>query len=367
MKKVALILPTYNERENVGTLISAIEGVFQKLSAYELWILVVDDHSPDKTAELVKSMAKNFKNIRLLSKKKEGLGAAYIYGLNYALTNFSPDYLIQMDADWSHNPLLLPEFLAKIETGADFVVGSRYMKGGSIPGNWGIHRKIFSIVGNNYVRFGLGLLTPHDWSSGFRAMKSNVFLRVANGLEKYTGYTFQIAFLHKVIKAGFKVDEVPLQFIDRVHGKSKFAPTDYIKNVIVYVVNNSTFIKYLIIGVSGFSVQTLLSKVLITVGIFPGVSVTIGSLFAIVTNFIGNNYWTFSHKKISGAARIFKKFTHFLGTSIGAVVIQGLVVSFGVIIFGHDAWFLLMIFAIAFLVIPYNYFIYNKFIWKTKH
>lgn len=365
MKKIVLILPTYNERDNIETLISAIEGVFKKLEGYKLDILVVDDYSPDGTAEIVKKLSQRHNNIHLISKVKEGLGAAYVYGMKYAIQHMNPDIFIQMDADWSHNPLLLPEFLKKMEQGADFVVGSRYIAGGSIPGNWGLYRKIFSVTGNAIVRLGLGMLSPHDWTSGFRLMRVPVFNKISPGLEKYSGYTFQIASLHRLKVARFKVAEVPLQFIDRVHGRSKIAPSDYIKNVLIYVLNHSTFLKYLVIGVVGFTLQTLISKLLVVVGLFPGLAVVVGSLFAIVSNFLGNNLWTFSHKKITGIRELFRKFTHFLATSIGAVVIQGIVVSVGVIIFGPAAWFWLMIFAIAFLVIPYNYFIYNRFIWKS--
>lgn len=366
MKKVVLILPTYNEKENVESLISAIVEVFSKLDKYTLHILVVDDFSPDGTAALVHKLTKKFKNISLISKKKEGLGAAYVYGMQHALRSLQPDLFVQMDADWSHNPLLLTEFFQKIEQGADFVIGSRYIKGGSIPGNWGLHRKIFSIIGNSIVRFGLGMLSPHDWTSGFRLMKVEVFEAIADGLERYSGYTFQVAFLHRVKAAGFKVAEVPLKFIDRVHGKSKIAPFDYIKNVILYVLIHSTFIKYVLIGGIGFMIQTAIATSLVSLAFFPGLAVTIGSFIAIVFNYLGNNTWTFSHKKITGHKQMASKFLQFIATSIGAVIIQGVVVGGGVLFLGNAAWFWLMVFALAFLVIPYNYFIYNKFIWKAR-
>lgn len=365
MKKVVLILPTYNERENVGTLISAIVDVFHKLTDYSLHILVVDDYSPDGTAELVQKLSRKNKNITVVSKNKEGLGAAYVFGMDYALSKLAPDLLVQMDADWSHNPLLLPEFVKEIEKGADFVIGSRYIAGGSIPGNWGLHRKIYSIVGNSVVRFGLGKLSPLDWTSGYRMMKTPVYRKVAEGLGAYSGYTFQVAFLHRVKRAGFKIVEVPLQFIDRVHGKSKIAPSEYIYNLLLYILNNSTMLKYLVVGTIGFSVQTVVAKLLVELKLFAGAAVGVGSFMAIVTNFLGNNLWTFSHKRIYGVGNILKKFVHFFVTSIGALIIQVVVVSAGVLIFGGDAWFLLMVFAIVFLVIPYNVFIYNKFIWKT--
>lgn len=366
MKKIVLLLPTYNEKENVESLVRKIVLVYKGLKEYTSTILVIDDYSPDGTGNIIEKLSKELKNVLLISKKKEGLGAAYIFGIDYALNNLKPDILMQIDGDWSHNPDLIPQFINLIEDGADFVVGSRYIRGGSIPANWGIHRKLFSIVGNTWVRFGLGMLSPHDWSSGFRAMRAQVAKNVYKGLDSYSGYTFQIAFLHRVKKLGYKTSEVPLVFVDRIHGRSKFPAFDYIKNVITYVLYNSTLIKYIIIGVIGFSVQTFISKLLIVMGLFEGLSVAIGSFFAIVTNFIGNNFWTFSHNKINGFSKLLKKFIHFVGTSIGAVIIQGIVVSIGVWLTNKEMWFWWMVFAIGFLVIPYNYFIYNRFIWKTN-
>lgn len=364
MKKFTILLPTYNESGNIETLLKKVVEVLGRIKNYQNHIVVIDDYSPDGTGEIVKRLSKRYGNITLLSKKKEGLGAACIYGIKYALETLHSDIIMQMDADWSHNPNLIPQFISHIENGSDFVIGSRYIKGGAIPGNWGVERKLFSIFGNLWVRFGLGMRNPHDWSSGFRAMKGLVAEKVHRGLAKYSGYTFQIAFLFRVKKAGFKVSEIPLVFVDRVYGKSKFPAFDYIKNVTLFVITNSTLIKYLIIGIAGFSIQTVISKLLVSMGLFEGLSVAIGSLFAIVANFLGNNFWTFNSHAIVGTAQLVKKFIHFLATSIGAVIIQGVVVSLGVL-FTPIPWFWLMVFAIVCLVIPYNYFIYNRFIWKT--
>ena len=193
-----------------------------------------------------------------------------------------------------------------------------------------------------------------------------VFEKVQSGLEKYSGYTFQVAFLHRVKMFGFTIAEVPLKFIDRTRGKSKIAPSEYIKNLLLYVVGNSTFIKYLIIGVVGFLVQSLVSKMFIAFGLFPGLAVSVGAFLAIICNFLGNNLWTFSHRRIQGTIELFNKFIHFLITSFGAVVIQGVVVGVGVVLLGQNSWFNLMVFAIVFLVIPYNYFIYDRYIWKSR-
>ncbi len=365
MSTVVIILPTYNERDNIERLIAAIFAVTKHIVGFSFKLLIVDDMSPDSTGDIVARLAKKNPSITLLTGKKMGLGAAYLKGMHYAIDTMHADIIMQMDADWSHNPDLIPLFIKRIQGGDDFVVGSRYIKGGAIPDNWGLHRKLFSVIGNLWVRFGLGIFSPHDWSSGYRIMRAGVFERVYQGLTKYSGYTFQIAFLHRVKQAGFKVSEIPLVFVDRVAGRSKFPAFEYIQNVVLYVLNNSTVFKYLVVGVVGFSIQTIAAKLLVLIGIFPGLAVGIGAFFAIIANFLGNNLWTFSHKKLTGLWVLLRKFVHFLTTSIGALIIQITVVSGGVLVFGHDAWFILMIFAIGFLVIPYNYFIYNKFIWKT--
>ncbi len=365
MKTAVVIIPTFNESGNIESLIKRVEEVCRNLREYSWKILVVDDYSPDGTANIVRKLSQKYKNVTLISKNKEGLGAAYVFGMNYALDHFQPDLFVQMDADWQHDPSLLPQFIKKIENGADLVVGSRYMTGGSIPSNWGLHRKIYSIVGNNIVRFGLGMLSPHDWTSGYRMIKTDVYRAIQKGLSTYSGYTYQVVFLHRAKLQGFNIDEIPLKFIDRIHGKSKIAPYEYIRNLLMYIFNHSTFIKYVIIGILGFLIQAGLSKLFIVIGLNEGISVMLGSIGAIICNFLGNNFWVFAHRRIQGFANYFKKFIHFLGTSIGAVIIQGVVVSIGVLFLGHNAWFFLMVFAIVFLVIPYNYFIYNRFIWKT--
>ncbi len=365
MLHVCIILPTFNESDNIASLIPALFKVTIPIKGFHFSILVVDDRSPDGTGTIVRKLMKRYPNLFLLEGEKKGLGAAYIRGMHYAIKTIHADLIMQMDADWSHNPNLLPQFIKHITDGSDFVIGSRYIKGGAIPGNWGLHRKLFSVVGNLWVRFGLGIVSPHDWSSGFRIMKSGVFQNVYPGLEKYSGYTFQIAFLHRVKQKNYAISEIPLVFIDRVRGKSKFPALEYIQNVVLYVLNNSTLLKYLVIGVIGFSLQTIIAKTLILFALFPGISVGVGAFVAIVANFLGNNFWTFSRKKITGAKQLFEKFIQFFTTSIGALLLQIVTVSGGVLVLGNSAWFPLMVFAIIFLVIPYNYFIYNRFIWKT--
>ena len=364
MKKIVIILPTYNEKGNITALIEKIQEVASKLTDYQTNILVVDDSSPDGTSLSVQKIAKKYSNIKLILGKKNGLGAAYVRGMRYAVRNMQADIFFEMDADFSHDPQLIPDFIKKIEQGADFVIGSRYIKGGSIPSQWGIERKLFSVFGNLIARFGLMILKVKDWTSGYRAIKREVFKQVDDGLDKYTGYTFQIAFLHRVIQKGFRVAEVPLQFIDRKYGKSKFIPSEYIVNSLLYILLNSSFIKFVIVGTIGFVIQTIIAKILISFNTHPGLSVGIGAEAAIISNFTLNQNWTFSHKKIIGKKSIIKKFLQFNSTSVGAILIQGIAVTIGTNIFGKNTWFIFMVLSIIFLVIPYSYFIYHNFIWR---
>lgn len=363
--RVIIILPTYNEVENIDPLISKLEEIFLKVPNYQFTILVVDDFSPDGTAEKVKRLNIRYKNIHLLQGKKEGLGKALLRGINYALNELKADLFFQMDADLSHDPSVIPQFLQKIEQGTDFVIGSRYIPGGSIPDNWSLHRKIFSIFGNLIVRAGLGIFSIHDWTSGYRAIKKEVFQKVNEGLSKFSGYTFQVAFLHRAQKAGFRVAEVPINFTDRKFGHSKIAPFDYIKNVLLYVVTNSTFLKYVIVGILGFSINAVALEVFYRLGVTPGMAAALGAELAIISNFYWNNVWTFAHKKISSLTRLMPKFAQFNLTSVGAIIIEWLVVGLGTWIFGDQTRFFFFTFSVVFLVIPYNFFVYNRFIWKT--
>ena len=132
-----VILPTYNERENIKTVLDSIFDVWVKIRGHSLTILVVDDKSPDGTSEVVKQYKKIHPNVILLTKEKEGLGSALLFGIAYALDVLHAEIIVQMDADLSHDPGSLPHFMSAIDRGADFAVGSRYIEGGSIPDNWG--------------------------------------------------------------------------------------------------------------------------------------------------------------------------------------------------------------------------------------
>jgi len=367
-RKAAIILPTYNEQENIKTLIPTIFKIAEKIKNWQISILVVDDKSPDNTSREVKHLQKKFKELYLIQERKEGLGKAYWRGFNFALKKINPYLIFQMDADWSHNANLIPEFLTKIESGADFVIGSRYIKGGSIPKNWGWHRKLFSILGNLIIRLGFMTLKIHDWTSGYRAIKSWFLKKILSEIKNYNGYVFQVALVDKAIKSEVAMAEIPLNFKDRKAGKSKINSIHYILNILFYVFSNSSFIKYVIVGIIGFIIDFSLSFVLIErVKLFVWLSTVISSETAIISNFFLNNFWSFSHKKIEAKfSSYLSKFIYFNFVSLGSIIIQSVFLQIATIVFPFKFWYFYKALIIIFLIIPYSYYMYNHFIWKRE-
>jgi dolichol-phosphate mannosyltransferase len=216
MAKGLIIIPTYNEKENIEAIVRAV--LAQNL---DLHVLVVDDNSPDGTGAIVQKLSVEFSGqVHLLTRqKKEGLGRAYIAGFKWGLEKNYP-YLTEMDADFSHRPIDLIKHVSEWGI-SDFVVGSRYVPGGETV-NWGLLRKIISRGGSLYSKIILGY-PINDWTGGFNSWKRDVLLKI--GLDSVTsnGYSFQIELKYKACKNGFKYKEVPIVFEDRRVGKSKMS------------------------------------------------------------------------------------------------------------------------------------------------
>lgn len=403
---IVIVLPTFNEKDNIQKIVTILEEeIFPQIKYHKMFILVADDKSPDGTADTVKKLMKKWSNISLSSGDRHGLGAAYIRGMTYAIEKMGADVLFEMDADLQHDPQKIPQFVKKIDEGYDIVIGTRYSDGGSIPQNWPFQRKVFSTVANLFVRTVFMIFFVHDWTGGYRALTKEVFLKERMELKQYRGYIFQISMLHKVVRDGFKLAEVPFHFSDRELGRSKIAPVGYIFDVVKFVlvtrvIELKRFIKFLFVGGTGFIVQILLQEGTYHLGIatflaviaYPlvhafthsthvvaltnGIAAGIGAEGAILSNFTLNNLWTFKD-------RAHKSFFHTLGrgltfniTSFGAVIIQSIAIFLGVFLFGenltifsyHVPTRVLILFpTIIFLVVPVNYLVYNKIIWKTKH
>ena len=375
MKKAIIIIPTYNEKENITKLVSVLEEeIFPKIKNYEMFILVADDLSPDDTGDEVKKLMKKWSNIDLSVGKKNGLGAAYIRGMTYAIEKMNGDVLFEMDADFSHDPHKIPEFLKIMDEGYDFVLGTRYSGGGSIPSDWGFLRKTYSIVGNFVVRAILMRFSVHDWTGGYRAIKKEVFLKEKEKLKPYTGYTFQVAFLHMALQDGFKAAEVPIHFPDRTKGESKITSGQYIKNLLTYVITArlqeiifGKFGKFLVVGGIGFILNAIVLQVLVQYGNWhPASANLVGASLAIFSNYNFNNLWTFKEKKTTTVWSYVKKLVGFYASSsFGVVVIQTGTIFLGTHFIGDQYYFLYFIFGTGLLLV-WNFTMYSRFIWTSK-
>lgn len=214
--KSLVIIPTYNERENVAAITSAVMAA----TADDTHVLVVDDSSPDGTGEIVKELMRSHPRLKLLSRaQKQGLGRAYIAAFRWGLEN-GYDLLVEMDADFSHRPVDLVKILGHAKK-TDFVIGSRYVPGGMAV-NWGILRKIISRGGSLYSRLILGF-PIQDWTGGFNAWSRKVLQSIDLDSIKSEGYSFQIELKYRSLKKNFQTVEVPIIFEDRRVGKSKMS------------------------------------------------------------------------------------------------------------------------------------------------
>ncbi len=225
MKKVVIVIPTYNESENIERVINLIYEKTKNLNDYSINVLVVDDNSPDKTYEVVEKVSKKNKGVILLKRKdKAGLGTAYIDGFRYAFKNLNPDVIFQMDADLSHDPKEIPNFLREIER-YDFVIGSRYVKGGEIL-NWGIARKVISFFGNFFARVVAGMYNVKDCTTGYRAIRAGLLKKIDLDRINVHGYAFLLGLLHACYRKKARIKEIPITFLDREYGSSKLTKKD---------------------------------------------------------------------------------------------------------------------------------------------
>lgn len=213
--KSLVIIPTFNELDNIKKLIPDILGRYDNVD-----VLIVDDNSPDGTGNYVKELSEKNNKVKIIQREsKMGLGTAYIAGFKYALQQ-NYDFIFEMDADYSHDPAEIENFLNAIEN-YDLIVGSRYLTGVNVI-NWPMRRLLLSYFANVYTRFITGL-PIHDTTGGFKCFRRKVLESIELDKVKSNGYAFQIEMSFKAWKKGFKVGEIPIIFIDRQKGMSKMS------------------------------------------------------------------------------------------------------------------------------------------------
>lgn len=214
--RTLVVVPTYDEASNIVEALTRLRAAVPAAD-----VLVVDDNSPDGTADLARKAAEELGQIDVLVRqKKDGLGNAYRHGFRVGLDR-GYDRLVQMDADLSHDAAALPSLLAELDNGATAVIGSRYVPGGSIP-HWPWHRRALSKWGNRYACFVLGMKV-HDATAGYRAYNSEVLSTIDVFNTRAKGYGFQIETAYRISQTGGRLAEVPITFTDRVRGESKMS------------------------------------------------------------------------------------------------------------------------------------------------
>lgn len=356
-------------------MVDALSQVLPSINKHEVQVLYVDDSSPDGTAEVVKELQKKYSWLKLLvNPKKDGLGAAYASGMQYAMKELKADWMMEMDADFQHPPLDVPRLIAEIDNGYDYIVASRYIPGGAIPVDWSFKRKFLSVVGNIVARVLLVLPTIHDVTGGFKLSRVKGFMDefdFSKLLSKRFAYKIHLFFY--MVQKGAKVKEVPFKFANREEGESKIIKNEMqetLRVIFLLQLHNpkiQRFIKFGIVGGTGLAIQTVFfySMAVFSSILAPSLATVIGGEMAIISNFILNNLWTFKEYQVTGA-KIILKFVQFNLTSFIALGIQFVILRLGEVVSqGNKVIIQLFYFGAIAIVLVTNYFIYNKFIWKT--
>ena len=341
-KKVVVVLPTFNEKDNIEGFIQSVLGQEKNLPGYKLEVLVVDSHSPDGTGKIAQQVAKKNPKVHVLEVER-GLGVALIKGHKYSVENLSPDILAQLDADGQVEVDVLPKLVAAIDEGFDLAIGSRFVKGGE--NKLSITRKIFSAGSSFVCRFVMGPWKIKEFTNSARAFTPQLFKKINLQRLPWREKTFiiQPAFLNEAILAGATYKEVPLVFKNRAEGYSKNKVLSYISDVVTYSIDarlhklglnipffkmvkkGKTFFKFAVVGVVGTVVDFIFYKIFISrFGLIPPIAKIFSTSIAVQNNFVLNNSWTFKDRKTTSSA--FIRWLIFNAVSSGGVVISFLVI-----------------------------------------
>jgi dolichol-phosphate mannosyltransferase len=363
-RKACIVLPTYNERDNVVLLLPLIFAQASRIPSHELHVLIVDDNSPDGTAQAVREMLDTYPHLHLLQGEKKGLGEAYKRGIAHALRTLDPDLIFQMDADLQHSPDLIPLFVTLAENGFSLVIGSRFAIGGSTPG-FSLRRRTLSRIGNTLLRVLGGLPSLRDCTSGFRCIKASLLAECDLGQLSTRGYSFQSSLLFELIRSGAKVIEVPIEFPDRRHGESKLSLQDQVEFLLnifrIRFRKSEEFCKFAMVGGSGVFVNLGL-YIAFSRGLgFPlELSSALAIELSIISNFILNNAFTFNRRNlVNGLRQRFLRF-HLAAGAAGLVNFS----IFLMLVRGMELWDIpanLIGIACATVV---NYVLNSRWTWK---
>lgn len=361
-----------NEASNIKKMIVELtQKEFPKINA-DMKILVVDNHSTDGMTKIVEDISKINKNVHIIQQKNKGLGWAYVTGYRYAMKELKADAVLEMDADFQHPPRFVKPMVDEFLNGADYCIGSRYIKGGSVPREWAFFRKFVSFFGNLFIRIVLLKPSIHDLTTGFRLTRVKGVLDKIDleNLMELNRFAHKVDLMYQSIKLSKKVVEVPLEFASREQDISKFNPKEMTSTfkvaIILGIKDKIKIIKFGVVGFVGFAVNYIALRIFRNYGFTETLSWVFSTELAIINNYIFNNAWTFKDQEIKGIKQTIFKFLQFNLTSAGAIVIQSIAGPIGVKLVGVQYDALILAFVVLFLVLPYNFTMYNLVIWKKK-
>ena len=317
---MCFVIPTYNEASNVLPLLRRLTGLY--LDADTVF-LIVDDESPDGTARLVREFAASDDRVHLLEGPQRGLGQAYVLGMVHALDTLGADVVVQMDADFSHDPADAGRLLARLADGggpaaepapagggggADVAIGSRYVAGGTLDPRWHAGRRLLSRWGNRLARSVAGVRGVRDCTAGFKAVRADA-LRAAKVEDvRVRGHAFQVVLLHRLLHSGARIVEVPIHFRERERGQAKLGAggiLEFFWNLWwLRLASHRVLVKYGLTGSVGALINLGTFQLLLDLGLHKFLASPIAIEISIVSNFLMNNYWTFAERNMSGSKRI---------------------------------------------------------------
>jgi dolichol-phosphate mannosyltransferase len=233
--KIVIIIPTYNEEGHIEKTLTLLQAMMLHAQNHEYWILVFDSNSSDKTISIVKTLQIRCNNIILIGEeRKSGLGSAYTKAMQYVIENLNADIVFEFDADGSHQPHYIPAMIEAIENGADVVMGSRYVPGGKVSADWAWYRHFISRLGNWIARILLSW-KHQDLTTGFRATKTTFLKQVPLNNLLSKNYAYKLHLFWELHQLGAKIVEIPITFIDRQHGISKFPRNNILESLKVVI------------------------------------------------------------------------------------------------------------------------------------
>ena len=371
--KITVIIPTYNEGENIKILIPQLFDVFKDFKSYEFSILVVDGNSKDTTVKQVRTLMKDHKNLFLIEEEsKSGLGSAYIKGFEYCMSKLKSDYVVEMDADLQHSPNDLSKMLNEIKNNYDLIIGSRYVAGGSIPKQWNLRRKFISFFGSFFARVVLRIFKIKDFTSGFKITKvKGVLDKIDFTKVKSKGFAYKIDLLTRMYDMGIKIIEVPIAFGLRDRGTSKMEQknfNDSLKVVLGFAVErNKNFIKFLIVGFGGLFIDYFVFSFSFFVLHILDYTKFISGFSAMIFTFTMNNFFSFKDRKKTKLSEFVPYASLYILSSSIPIFVGQQIIDFTRSIFGKDLVAINVAFFVGiFIGLVWNYTVYSKIIWRKR-